>query len=234
MSRSWLWVVIISVVVLWLPSSAMAGVPEWGAAPEWDEAEEAEEAPAAERSAEQRAPREAPVQQETAGSHPPPSVSTPLMVGAQAGGWFLSSIVYGMAMGLVLLPLLYMGDGAFLLAAGLFLVGYPFVSAATVNAVGGVLGGGSYFGPTLLGAVLGYAASVVALMLSEASGVPGPGLVMTLVFGAGGPILGYHLGRRAEWRRQGWDVAVAPVMSPPTAWGTQSLEGAGLQLRLSF
>ncbi len=234
MSRGWLWAVILSVVVLWLPSSAMAGVPEWGAAPEWDEAEEAEEAPAVERPAEQRAPREAPVQEESAGSHPPPSVSTPLMVGAQAGGWFLSTLVYGMGMGLVLLPLLYMGDGAFVVAGVLFLVGYPFVSAATVNGVGSVLGGGSYFGPTLLGAVLGLGASVVGLMVTEASGLPGLGLAMYLAFGAGGPILGYHLGRRAEWRRQGWDVAVAPVMSSPTAWGTQSLEGAGLQLRLSF
>ncbi len=231
MSRSWLWVVILSVVVLWLPSSAMAGVPEWGAAPEWDEAEET---PAAERPAEQRAPREAPVQEETAGSHPPPSISTAAMVGAQAVGWFFSSLVYGVGAGLMLFPLLYVGEGPLLVGATLIIVGYPFVSAGTVNVVGRVLGGGSYFGPTLLGAVLGYAASLVTLMLTETSGLPVLGPVMGLALAAGGPILGYHLGRRAEWRRQGWDVAVAPVTSSPTAWGTQSLEGAGLQLRFSF
>ncbi len=224
----WLWLVIL-VTVLWMPAVAAADVPEWGSAPESEVTEEATEP--VEATVEPEVPVEATQPRQ-------PNVAMPVMVGAQAGLWLVGTLVYGMGAIVVAYTSLlfgyFLGPAPVVITVALVSLGYPIVSAMIVNSVGQVTGGGSYFPPTLVGSFLGTVACVALVLAAPSLLSSNGGIALVLAAGATGPILGYHLGRQAEWQREGWDVAVAAVMSSPTAWGTQSLEGAGLQLRFSF
>ncbi len=150
MTRGWLWLVIL-ITLLWMPMVAAADAPEWGAVPTWEETaegSEAEEAPVVETKAPFSAsqPREA-------------RVSTPVMVGLQAGAWFVGTMGY--AVGALMVFYVSLVFGLVLGAAPVYgtmvllAVAYPMFSAAAVEGVGSVLRGGQLLWAGAIGELLG-------------------------------------------------------------------------------
>ncbi len=215
---------VLAVLSMWLPGSAWSDVPEWGDEAEWNEeserGDEAEEGGSSETGEEWSRQR----------------VSTPVMVGIQTAAWAMGSVAYWGTGVLLMYPLSLMGDAVLFWGTAALAIGYPFTSAWLVNFAGRGLGGGSYYGWTLLGSVLGYGASIALIVGTESVGpmVAAVGSILGITSGVVGPMLGYHLARRSERRSHEVQVGVSPVMSAPTAWGMRSLDGAGMQLRVSF
>ncbi len=157
---------------------------------------------------------------------------------AQAGVHFLGSTIYWSALALFVSPTVFFGapSEALILPALIMGIGYPFVSAALVDITGNRMGGGSYYGASLLGAFLGIgAAGLVGVLLPPFVSAPvfWTAAVFQLALVTATPIAFYHMARHRQHQRSA-TVGLAPVMSPPTAWGTRAMEGAGLQVGFSF
>lgn len=168
--------------------------------------------------------------------------STGIVVGAQTLGFCATS--FGLSLLSVPLAFLFLfalnegglSETALVFAVGGLFLATPFAYALTTNEIGKWMGRGSHYWWTLGGTFLGSALFLglnfaVAYWQSPiAELVTIPGFLLPLA----GSIGGYHLGHRISLQRPSSGLSLQPVKTAPEWGATPSINGATLNLGISF